>query len=449
MNILAIGAIYKQESTISVSMRSNISLLDYDALLIDVESWYKNELFADAVNVQFGYRLIDSRAYEEFSRHLTRWNSVVNQFLELGRPVFVFPYCPPEFRIARGSVDSPTMPEFIALGLSNKYQACEGTKAKKHKDAKGTLWEMLDKCATYRVVFNKQFGRTCMTIADTESAVACIADLGKGKVVSLPCFDPSRVLGAKQYRPDLYDLGMKAFFSSLSEMAQQLRPRQMNIAFKVPQWATILHSDEEKKVLNDLRSIDARVAELEIEQSMLLAKETEIAGMKALFCGQGDELSNAAKKALLALGFSVENGPEGRDDLIAKDGVAVAVIEVKGRLNGSAAEKDAAQLEKWVSRYHEENDVEPKGILIVNGFAEVPLSARNQFVFPDQMMQYVHKKEMCLLSGLQLFCLVASQPDEVRCSEIRRSLFSTIGPFSEYSGDEWRKLISSEVPQQP
>lgn len=447
MDILAIGTRYRHDTSNPVSLRSNISLLDYDALLIDVESWFHNELFANVAISHFGYRTVDSRLYEDFSRHLLRWNTAVTEFLGSGRPVFVFPYLPPEFKIVNGSADSPTILDFIALGLSNKYQACEGAKAKKHKDAKGTLWDLLEKCAIYRVVFNEKFGKTCMTIADTDSAVACITDSGKGKVVSLPCFDPSRVFGANQHVE--YHIGIKAFFRSLSETAQQLTPRKITAVFKVPQWAAILVSEEEKKVLNDLRSVEDRVAQLHVEQNMLLGKVAEFVDRKALFCGQGDELASAAKSALATLGFIVENGPEGRDDLIAKDGMEVAVIEVKGRLNTSAAEKDAAQLEKWVSRYHEENDVEPKGILIVNGFAEVPLSERNQPVFPNQMMQYVRKKEMCLLSGLQLFCLVASQPDEIRCSEIRRLLLSTIGSFPEYASDEWKTLLSSEASPQP
>jgi len=49
----------------------------------------------------------------------------------------------------------------------------------------------------------------------------------------------------------------------------------------------------------------------------------------------------------------------------------IAVVEVKG-LGKSAAENNAAQLEKWVSEYYLTKGIKPKGILIVNAYKDVP-----------------------------------------------------------------------------
>ena len=52
-----------------------------------------------------------------------------------------------------------------------------------------------------------------------------------------------------------------------------------------------------------------------------------------------------------------------RDDLILQYNDRIAVVEIKGVLRKSAAERHAAQLEKWVSSYFSDKGIRPKGIL--------------------------------------------------------------------------------------
>jgi hypothetical protein len=75
---------------------------------------------------------------------------------------------------------------------------------------------------------------------------------------------------------------------------------------------------------------------------------------KILFTGTGGALEVQIRKVISELGFSVEKGSIGRADLIANYNDKVAVIEIKG-VTKSAAEKNAAQLEKSVSEYFEAN----------------------------------------------------------------------------------------------
>ena len=53
--------------------------------------------------------------------------------------------------------------------------------------------------------------------------------------------------------------------------------------------------------------------------------------------------------------------------------------------------QNAAQLQKWVSDFHVENEVNPKGVLIINGYRSTPLHLRDQPVFPNQMIDYCKK----------------------------------------------------------
>ena len=53
----------------------------------------------------------------------------------------------------------------------------------------------------------------------------------------------------------------------------------------------------------------------------------------------------------------------------------------------------------------ENNGREPKSLLIVNGYYELPLEERKEDVFPNQMLKYANKKEQCLLTTYQLLKL--------------------------------------------
>jgi len=110
-------------------------------------------------------------------------------------------------------------------------------------------------------------------------------------------------------------------------------------------------------------------------------------------------------------------------------GDRIAVVEVKGII-GSAAEKHAAQLEKWVSEYYASSGKKPKGILVVNAFRNIPLQNRDETVFPDQMLPYCEHREHCLLTGLQLLGLYLACVDEPsEADDIINNIFETKGVF--------------------
>lgn len=441
MNILAIGSTYTLRQT-PVPIKSNVSLLDYDALVIDVEHWF-SELFSD-VRTEHGKPVVSPQPYNEFKRQLDRWNLNVDTFLREGRTVFVFPYRPPDFHVTSSSNQLEIAPEHIALGVSRSFFPAVGMKVKRLPGLKEKLWATLEKSAFYRAILAADHGKPCMTIDGTDKAIARIVEWGPGNVVFIPCFDARKIASDPEIAESRRaEFGMKQFFAELDEFAASMSPAKGKQSFEIPAWANALVTEDEIRAEGELTSLRAQICTLELTEGELVTRKKAITDLKALYCGQGTPLVEATKQALTQLGFCVENGPEGRDDLIIKDGDAVAVIEIKGRQTGSAAEKDAAQLEKWVSRYHEETSIEPKGVLIINAFADTPLAERSIDVFPNQMLKYVMRKEMCLLSGIQLFCLAKTAMDDVRRAEIRQAILTTNGVFPESYGGSWSTLMSA------
>lgn len=88
----------------------------------------------------------------------------------------------------------------------------------------------------------------------------------------------------------------------------------------------------------------------------------------------------------------------------------------------------AAQLMKWVTTYHSEYGVEPKGILIINAFRDKPLKDRIEKVFPVQMLGYSERMQLCLLTTTQLLAMYLDFLDhQTDFATIKSKLFETIG----------------------
>lgn len=132
-------------------------------------------------------------------------------------------------------------------------------------------------------------------------------------------------------------------------------------------------------------------------------------------------------------GFEILDTQKGRDDLILRYNNEIAVVEIKG-VTGSAAEKHAAQLEKWVSTFYEENEIKPKGILVVNTYRDQPLINRPEVSFPHQMLKFCTQREHCLLTSTQLLSLYLDvKNDPLRKDELIQQLFNTVGILEGYS----------------
>lgn len=217
--------------------------------------------------------------------------------------------------------------------------------------------------------------------------------------------------------------------------------------FALPAWASNYVTDSE------MAARDAVVtAQLELRrvENTLVQRERALAELerdKVLMTGTGPALELAVKSVMETIGFRVEEPPPGRDDWIMHDGNRVAVVEVKG-VTGSAAEKHAAQLEKWVSTYHEMHDAHPKGVLVVNAFRDLPLAERIEKAFPDQMLPYCASREHCLMTGVQLLGILHAVqeggPDIA--TEIRNAIFETVGVFDGYA--DWQEFLVEEGPSE-
>lgn len=208
----------------------------------------------------------------------------------------------------------------------------------------------------------------------------------------------------------------------------------------LPEWTRQYLFDEEKTISSEIIDVrkryDDAFSELKLKEDML----EEIKKFKLLYVGTGDQLLDQVKKIFEQLGFEIKEADIGRDDIVMFYNNQPFVVEVKG-VSNTAAEKHAAQLEKWVSGYFIKNKVKAKGILVVNAHKDVPIKERDDVIFPDQMLEYSRDRNHCLISGLQLLCLyldIVREP--CKKDKVITELIETNGVFGKYN--DWHNYIN-------
>ncbi len=199
-----------------------------------------------------------------------------------------------------------------------------------------------------------------------------------------------------------------------------------------PEWVNSIAIGDEASHRAELARLDDVMSTLGSKRSQASDSIEELARWKALVYATGGELETIVEEAFKLLGFQVLAAPEGRADLRLELRNQRVVVEAKGK-GKSAAESDAAQLEKWVMTEIVEAESRAKGILVVNGWRGKPLAERTEAVFPNQMLDLCEKRNLCLVSGAQLLCIVDTVlVDPSQAGHYAQDLLDQAGVFSEF-----------------
>jgi len=208
---------------------------------------------------------------------------------------------------------------------------------------------------------------------------------------------------------------------------------------EVPKWSAQYRSSHEYQISQEL---DQLQKERDGLFKKIASKEKELKSLeelKLLFSGTGDALEEVMKRVFVDIGFKLEDTESNREDSIAHYGKKSFVLEMKG-IKKSAGEKQAAQLEKYVSIYLSKKGKSPKGLLIVNTYKDTLLEERKDVDFPDQMLDYSTRRDHCLLTGIQLLNLYLDFiKGEISQEDVVSLLVETIGVL-DYSSDYSKHL---------
>jgi hypothetical protein len=429
MKIIALSATFKYPAVTSVNFRSEDSVLDYDIVV-----WDPNHLIDEyrTGNTYRGWPSLDSDDSAAILRDRERRKSEMLEMLKLGRTVVIFTPKPSLFYVDTGKrtysgtgrnrqttvhVSDVSLLSFLPVGLqtvdaNGKSIGFVGGEKFSH------YWNINKDHLIYKAYFQNPNGNPIFVISNTDKPVGIHMQIENGHLLFLPDFYTTQ---------KTYSKISKAIIESIIYLVDELKKETGD--FSLPSWAQSYDLPLEDKQKEDLRLLEENLNNLLLDIKSKKEQIIRLEEYKLLFTGTGRALETQVRRVFLEMGLDVSEGSPGRDDLIIQYKDKVAVIEIKG-VTKSAAEKHAAQLEKWVSEYYTKHNIKPKGILIVNSFKDLPLLDRNEAAFPDQMTKYSVNREHCLITGIQLLGLyLDSKRHPEKLESLIEEIFSCDGVF--------------------
>jgi len=439
MRIGAMGCDFENKDISHVLFRSTISLLDYDLVLWDPSSLF-NYYSADPYHSTYGgYKCLSNDESVRFADELNRRRTEMVDLLQNGRPLVIFVPEPTSIYQWTGRTEfSGSGRNQKSTSIVTKFElndtlpcskietiASEGDSIEFRGDPTfKTYWDRMKEYHYFSAYFKTDIGKPFLFIKGTEKAVGTYIKTRKSFILFLPSINPNG--DTKKETGEI----SKKFLESLIDLIKQL---QMEVGdFSLPSWSDQYQLPDEKDQIDALSEKERKLEELTNVISQEKEKLNKLKEYKLLFSGTGRSLELVVKRVFEEIGFTVEEGKPGRDDLILNYNGKIAVAEIKG-LTKSASEKNAAQLEKWVMEYLTENSIHPKGFLIINTYNNLPLKDRDKEDFPHQMLPFSKHREHCLMTTIQLlglFLKVKENPDQR--DTLINELFSTTGKYPRF-----------------
>jgi hypothetical protein len=452
MRLLALDYSPVYSDADSGSFAGDVSVFDYDAVIWDPQTTYWR--YTDYASQYKGLPSPSEDGSVRITSDASRRRREFIEFLEAGRSLVVFVRPPLECYIDTGERSySGTGRNRIATTHVSKFDLLSALPVSKltFELASGSRIEittgspisnLLKKYKdflSYSAVMKDPPGSAVARVTGTERIVSSVIGIkGGGSLVLLPSVDfelDEEVDDAEDDR-DRYVDEAADFQRDLVDALLELNSGSVSSR---PPWAANYATEKQQKLRDGVVAQQRKVEKARARLTKLQAQKEEAEARDQLYLGTGRALELQVREVLELLGGKVVAPEPGRDDWRVSFPEGDAVLEVKG-VKKSAAEKHAAQLEKWVANTYEETGKMPKGILVVNTWRETRLSEREQEDFPAQMIPYSKGRGHCLATGLQLFLIRADvEKDSTRAEYWRKRLLKTKGVLT--TPTDWRPVI--------
>ena len=408
-----------------IGFDGKISLYDYDSIIIDSyiifnQSDVKKDMFSDGLLINYQTAFSYALVFDNLRKKLTDLlNEGKNIYLILNQNDKIYYY---------NDHTRYDFDYFSYLPIDFNCDICKGKEVViEKKEPYFSFFSKIKEYISYDNIIKSSNIEKTLTTRNNDKIIGGFCNIEKGKIIFIPKFNYSGLINF--YSNQKNGTRDKEFINALLELENNL---STTVEDKLPEWTNNFHILDEKKILSQISDTEKEINKLQYELETQNKELDLIRNYKYLLTATGKPLELIVKKVLKEIGFELLETEENRSDVIAKYKNMDIVAEIKG-LTKSAGEKNAAQLEKWVSEFIKVNEKEPKAILIVNGYCNLPLNERKEPVFPNQMLGYAIKREQCLISTyqlLKLFIEIKENPDK---SDILISeLLNTVGIYEKY-----------------
>jgi hypothetical protein len=422
-----------------IPYKSENSLFDYDVIIFDSSRIF-NEYKGGYKSDYKGHISLGSDNSVLILEDLKRRNDEINDLVNNGKTLIIFSPIPDKCWIDTGErkydeyggrviiVQELFLKDFLPKFLQVDYVKSKG----KNVEFKGdeifrNFYDKIKNIICYRSYFKESIGSPFLFINGTNKIVGTRLKLEKGNVICMPHF---RDFDDFKDRID-YINASEEFVSAVIDLINNLS--NITGEYKLPDWTDKYFIPGERNILEIINEKETEIRKIWESINKKKRNLENIRQNKLLLSGSKIALQKQVIKVLNEIGINAKDGPEKRYDIILDYKDKIGVAEVKGK-SKSAAEKDAAQLEKWVSEYFSKKGKKPKGFLIVNVFCNSPLDKRDKPAFPNQMLEYCKNREHCLITTSQLLnILIDVKANSEKRDKIINALFNTIGVYDHHN----------------
>ncbi len=197
----------------------------------------------------------------------------------------------------------------------------------------------------------------------------------------------------------------------------------------VPDWCrqfSFSYLDELKK---DQASLASQLQDI---QARLNTVESRIASVEQLKCallgGEGDPLKEACALVLSRLGWTINHSNAANNELLLLNVDHPDAIVRLVRSENHCDRSEVAQVAESAISFWERHDIEPKGVLIACTWTNVSPAHRSQKDFEDPVAEFARKKNLCLLSTVQLLGIYRDlELGTVNPDLVRKQILDTSG----------------------
>ncbi len=434
---------YNHNDMETIIFSSDKTILEYDALLVDLRNIFEEYASHTEFN---GLPRITDHDSTRLKKDLERRKSEIKEFLESGKNIIVIDgndecvYCYSGNKTVSGTgrnaqttylvedVHSSSLLPVTISSLNLTGRSVFFTN-KKIIDIFNKYIDYIEYRTTYENVEDKNI---LMTIKGTKKVISYYKKIGNGLLIFAPDLAFDKTDHKKECALE------KKYYNDLTNLNTVISQNEIDLPLYSKKY--LLHNEE--LMISDIEKSKDKLNKLMIDIEKKEAKLHELQNQKVMFTGTGTPLEINSVENFKEMGFSIiKYNPNSVDeDIVIKYKEKIAVVEVKG-VSGSATEKHTSQIVKWKSEYHIENDILPKGILLVNAFNEKELEKRQEY-FPNQMLKYATHQEICLLTTIQLYNIkeyLKNNPNEKE--KIVNEIFGTNGIYKGF--EDWKLNIKT------
>lgn len=202
-------------------------------------------------------------------------------------------------------------------------------------------------------------------------------------------------------------------------------------------WVTQYVVPEMEAIRAEIQGLEATIRELEQRKAELEKKTNQREVLRnALLIGSGLPLKQAVQYVFSELGVSVQPGSKDRTDIVLEHKGLDYIGQVVA-CEGPVSLAHIRQLNHGVEDFIEAHGRPPKGLLIANPFASLPLderSANGCVAFPEELRLLAEERyKFCLLTTPQLFVVYCKfKEGQLDINEFMTELFETVWVYGNH-----------------